>query len=732
MEFTFEHIAPAWTIAAGLTAAVLITGFSLWRYLSFGLANLVLLALRLAFLALLGWCLLLPIRQWVHTEIIKPRFLVALDSSASMNQAPPGLTTNRWSVAQNLLRAPWTRRVTADCVVDVFAFDSEVHPPVTLDQVSTNPPQGNATQLREALRKILERYKGQTVAGMLVLSDGLDTKEMQADWAREPWPCPLYTVRLEPPDIWVVEPDVRIVSVDTPRRVVVGWQTKLTAVVAGQGIRSRAFDVRVLENGRLLESIPLQLPDSGGSREISFRLPHPQVGNYIYTVQAPPLEGETRTNDNAYSINVQVIDARNRLLYIESVPRWESKYLARELKANKNITPVMFIRGPNGKFLSYGERAGLTLDMTDEQLALFKIVILGDLDAQMLGDVRAASLFKFVENGGSLVLLGGPAAWSATGFVATPLKKLLPFDRPGNSPPLAGSFAVSLSDEGLAHAVFTANTNLWDSLPPVLSIYPGAQPTAAAVVMVESKHPIGTQPLVISQKYGQGKVVAVLTDSFWRWQLNPGQKRPYSQFWNQIVEWLSPAETTLEKYELDQFADSGMLYLGQSIALMARFSGQEKNPPADAKIVCEVQSGDDRRLQLAMTKQDVSVAGNNYSGYGVNFTPQSPGLHRATAWVEIEGRKIESAPYSFFVQAFSPENMPRAIDTPLLQDLAASSNGRFCEPAEVNDVLESLKVTSHQETRVDYSSLWQWWMVIACLMAFLAVEWIVRKMRNMA
>ncbi|MEI7437751.1 MAG: hypothetical protein WCL16_13180, partial [bacterium] len=342
MELTFEHIAPVWIIAAGLTLAVGLAVLSIWRYLSFRVANLGLLALRLAFLALLGWCLLLPIRQRVYTEIIKPRFLVALDTSASMDQTAPGLTSNRWSLAQSLLRAPWTRRVTADCILDVFTFDSELHNPVTLDQVTTNSPRGNATQLREALRKITERYKGQTVAGMLLLSDGLDTKELDIDWAKEAWPCPIYTVRLEPPDIWIAEPDVRIVNVDTPRRVVVGWQTKLTAVVAGQGVRGRPFDVRVLENGRLLESLPTQLPESGGSREITFRLPHPQVGNYIYTVLVPPLEGEKRTNDNIFSVNVQVIDARNRLLYIESAPRWESKYLARELKANKNITPIMF------------------------------------------------------------------------------------------------------------------------------------------------------------------------------------------------------------------------------------------------------------------------------------------------------------------------------------------------------------------------------------------------------
>ena len=44
----------------------------------------------------------------------------------------------------------------------------------------------------------------------------------------------------------------------------------------------------------------------------------------------------------------------------------------------------------------------------------------------------------------------------------------------------------------------------------------------------------------------QGKIVAVLTDSLWRWQLNPGSERPYGKFWGQVIEWMSPSESSLD------------------------------------------------------------------------------------------------------------------------------------------------------------------------------------------
>ena len=68
----------------------------------------------------------------------------------------------------------------------------------------------------------------------------------------------------------------------------------------------------------------------------------------------------------------------------------------------------------------------------------------------------------------------------------------------------------------------------------------------------------------------------------------------------------------------------------------------------------------------------------------------------------------------------------------LLKNLAESSGGQFCEPEEVNKVLSALKVSSRQESHVDYLSLWQHWMVITCLMALLVIEWVLRKTRNMA
>ena len=54
------------------------------------------------------------------------------------------------------------------------------------------------------------------------------------------------------------------------------------------------------------------------------------------------------------------------------------------------------------------------------------------------------------------------------------------------------------------------------------------------------------RPLVLSMPFGKGRVVAVLTDTLWRWRLaasnTAADRTPYEIFWAQLMDWLIPKE----------------------------------------------------------------------------------------------------------------------------------------------------------------------------------------------
>ncbi len=732
-EFIFEHtVSLPWIVLAAFLAAGLVL-FTSWRYLPRTWTALALVGLRLVFLALLLWCLLLPSLKHALTEIIKPRFAVIVDHSASMAISPAPEFSNRWAVAQAVLRQPWARMLAEQAELDYYPFAGELGGKLAPSACLALEPVGASTSLRASLRKCLERYKGQNLCGALLLSDGLDTREANDKWAGAEWPCPIYTVRPENPENWKVEPDTRVDAVETPLRGVVGWDTELKATVSGQGTEGRILEVQLFENQRLIQTAPIALADDGGARELTFRLSHPETGNFVYTVAIPPLKNEKRTNDNSFAVSVQIIDTKNRLLYLEGPPRYESKFLSRALQNTKEITPVCFLRGPGGRFLSSGTKSTSAPEINDASLLKFKIVILGDLDGGELGAERAKALVKFVETGGSLVLLGGVKAWGERGFTATPLGAILPLKQTGRFSLQEGRFQPALTADGRAHPVFLAadQATPWTNLPILLSAFEGGVPTPGATLLVATEP--DNRPIIAVQNFGQGKVVSILTDSLWRWQLDPGKENLYQLFWSRLLLWLSPSESDLQEYQLDLFADAERLILGDTLELQARLGGKAPGLPKEVAVTCDIQGPDGRRVPFAMAgRQVVTATGKKFPGFGCAFTPAAPGLYTATARTQVSGKTIESTPYSFFIKPFTPESNPRPANTAVLKALAENSRGQYCAPEEISDVLARLQLKAAEEDRIEVVSLWNTILIITCLLALLAIEWAVRKAGNLA
>jgi uncharacterized membrane protein len=461
-------------------------------------------------------------------------------------------------------------------------------------------------------------------------------------------------------------------------------------------------------------------------------LSHPDVGAFLYRVDATPLPGEKRTNDNSYALSVQVTDSRNRLLYVEVVPRWESKYLTRNLIANPDVSPLSFVRGPGGAFISYGQRGGMTLDLTRDQLLRFKMIILGDLDAATLTDTRATELLTFVDEGGSLILLGGPRAWGAQGFGVSPLAKLLPVKRTGYAPVMEGQFKVSITPEGLSHPAFQRQEGAEPVLPHLLSVFPGSAPTAGATVLAVADTPQGAQPVIIAQRYGQGKVAAVLTDSLWRWALAGGSDKPYARFWRQLVNWMTPQQQDADQWGLELTADRERLFDGESLTMNAKLFGMDGlKDLSSIRMHCEVTRPDGKVLSYTMDRAAVTGAAAQVT-FTLPFTPDQGGLFRAVAKTELDGRRMESGPYAFFLNPYSPETEPKAADVELLRTISSSSQGRFCATQE--DLAAALQALEHEgidEERVRFVSLWNTWVVMALILLALVTEWFWRQKRNL-
>lgn len=725
-----------WLLLA-LAAAAAGGLYSARRFLPSRRQAAVFYALFLPVLLLVFWALLQPGKRDVVTELIKPYFLVALDTSQSMSIAPDKDVSNRWETARSALAMPWTRIVDAECRIDVLPFDAQVGQVTDLNGAGQLRPAGAATMLRGSLREIAERYAGLNVAGLLLMSDGLDTREASGDWAREERPFPLYTVRLEAETKWELPPDLRIDAVTTPQRVTRNWTTELKALLYGQGANAQTVTVRLFKDNVLGEELPARFSAEGGQRELVFTLQHPDPGVFTYRVFLPPLPGEANTNDNEYLVTVHVAEDKNRLLYVEGVPRWEYRFLRRALLASPNVSAAMFYTGPDGKPRSGNAVGNVTANMTESDLAHFKVVVLGNLDAGELTEARALNLVRFVETGGSVILLGGNKAWGENGLSKTSLRKIMPVTAHGTKPAEAAlsgpPFAVRLTDSARAHPAFAGDEAYWASLPGVLSVFPDVVPSLGAEVLAEANTPRGAQAMVLSHRYGKGKVAAIFTDSLWRWQLSATADRdqPYQRFWTQLTAWMLPEDDAAETRRIYLFAGRDRLFLGEGMEISARVSGSGEKPAGPVEATISFPDG--REVPYTMSsRQIVAPAGETFDGYALDFEPPVPGHYTAVAAAGGGTQKIKSDPISFFVRHHSQETVPRPIDAEILKTLAAAGGGRFFETLDrMNEELSTMKTAAIQEEQSRFYSLWQRWPLILLLMALLSGAWALRKSRNM-
>ena len=179
-------------------------------------------------------------------------------------------------------------------------------------------------------------------------------------------------------------------------------------------------------------------------------------------------------------------------------------------------------------------------------------------------------------------------------------------------------------------------------MPPVLSLFPKVTPSAGAESLIQAVTPDGPQPIVVVQRYGQGKVAALFTDSLWRWRLSMQESKPYQRFWDQLLTWLSPSEEAVSTQLLELMVNRSQVYLGEQVLLSARF-GEESATQETAVVECKIRTPDDRVVPFKMEKQAVVTAtGKSFPGFGLPFAAQAPGLYLAGGFrptgAQIPGR----------------------------------------------------------------------------------------------
>ncbi|HET7087407.1 MAG TPA: VWA domain-containing protein, partial [Anaerolineae bacterium] len=308
-----------------------------------------------------------------------------------------------------------------EALVERLASDDTTLAPIT------SAPRTTHTHLASALRLALALFPEETHKRIVLLSDGLENVGHAADLVD------LAVARGVQIAVMPLAPasgraEAYLDALEAPAAVRKGQTFEIVAVIYSTS--AGPASLRLFGDGKLIATRDLTLQP--GDNRVSFSLTGDEPGFHRYTAELQAA-GDTLPQNNVASA-FSVVHGPPRVLVVENTSGDADNLIAALESAKVETERVA--------------PAVLTGDLAT--LSNYDAVFLVNIPARALPDAAMNALPTYVRDlGRGLVMIGGPEAYGAGGYLRTPLEKALPVDMDVRSrtqePNLALVFAIDKS-----------------------------------------------------------------------------------------------------------------------------------------------------------------------------------------------------------------------------------------------------------------------------------------------
>jgi uncharacterized membrane protein len=680
------------------------------------------------------------------------RVAVVVDDSLSMSLRDQSGGPTRAQRARSIIEASSGafRAWRGDHHIDFYTF-SDALVPSSEPTVGTSAPQGKATLVRQALEQLRARYQGSDLAAIILISDGIGTGDFAEGAGLGAARDFLRSLETRVHTVWAARPGLKDVSVSRiladefafARTVV-----KVEAVVRSTGYGARRIPVTLSSEGRPLRRKWVDLASGEREERVEFEFTPAKVGKYVYEIATPVADDEAVAENNTRSFVLRVIRDKIRVLQVVGQPSWDVRALRGMLKQNPNVDLISFFILRTQQDILHASNDELSLipfpthELFEEQLPSFDLIVLQNFDFLPYGIAPYLDNIKsYVLGGGGLVMLGGKLSFGSGGYAGTPVADVLPLDLPPadlSEDRLidTSQFSPQLTEQGRVHPItalrFEASDNAaaWRALPPLhgINLVDGARRDALVLAVHPNRHTPGGKPmpLIAAWEAGQGRALAITTDSLWRWGFvaaaTPGDDgRAYFKLWENAIRWLMD-DPDLRYLRVD--SDRIEYAPGAPVRLSVRLLDRDYKPRAGGKVELEVVRGSDPATTEKVGKAELTTGDGGEASH--ELTRLDAGVYRVTARSQVGERAVEASDI-FLVRQASEELSRPAPTQELLQAMADATGGRQLGPVE--ELPADLPMAEPRVVRVDRRSdveLWSRpWLLIAALL-LLGFEWGLR------
>jgi uncharacterized membrane protein len=700
-----------------------------------------LVTLRVLALTILVLCLFRPIAILPPIGTRDAIVPVLVDASRSMRLDDADGQT-RVARANALLKNELGAALSSRFTTEIYTV-GEALAPAKVDSLTAD---ARRTDLSGALTAVRERYRGQRVAGIILLSDGGDTGSGRSGGSGgsggDAGGPPVFAVGIGSPD-GPRDREVLGISTGDPRLDHASVDLHVTAMSTGFG--RQPFTLRVLGNGQLLDTRRIVPPADGSPIDELFTVSPDPLNPTVYTAEIPRDESETVGENNARGVLVSPAGRKRRLLILEGAPGHEHSFVTRAWTADPGLEVDSVTRkGKNGDgqdtfFVQAG--AGRSAALTSgfpakrEQLYAYDALVIANIEADFFSRAQLAMAADFVaERGGGLLVLGG-RTFAQRGLSGTPLEEVLPVelnDRRGglvrtarDTGAMAAHNKLTVTAEGETHPVMRIGATpdetrkMWSALPALAASATLGGPRPGATVLALTSAPGGGLfPVVAVQRYGQGRSMVFAGEASWRWKMMVvSSDRTYEFFWRQAARWLSSSAPDPVAIGLPDAPEPG-----DSISVDVEARDAAFAPVADATVdaVLTRPGGATEAVKL----RHADPASGRYTAA---LAPDQPGLYRIHAEARRGTTPLGAADRWMYVGGADREFADPRLNEGFLRRIARNSGGRYVRAAEAARVPAWLEATVPQNAAPERRDLWHEPWAFALVVVLLSAEWILRR-----
>jgi hypothetical protein len=728
-------------------------------------------ALKILGFAILLGCWLEPMWSGERARPGANVIAVVADNSLSMTLRERGAEETRGEQLRRVVTGEggaWLAKLSEDFTVRTYLADTALQPSQEFRDLSFD---GRSSALGTALRSLAERFRGQPLAGIVLLSDGVAPDLDGLDTSGLPPVHPVVFGGGPPPR------DLALGGTSVSQTPFEDAPVTIQAEVVAVGCAGEEIVAKLLAaegEAKLVAEQTLKAPEDGGKAVLRLQIRPEKSGVSFYRLV---LSAKREAQDEATLANNETIVTVDRgagpyrVLYVSGRPNWEYKFLRRAVEEDAEMQlvgllriakrePKFEFRGRTGEssnplFRGFGNQSKEEIERYDqpvfvrlntedatelrdgfprtaEALFRYRAVIVDDLEAEFFSAEQMSLVQRFVsERGGGLLMLGGAESLGEGGYARTPLGELLPVYLEGakGGAPGAAEWRWRFTREGWLQPWARLRASEGEERArlegqphfDVLNRTGGVKPAATVVAMVGDGQ--DEQPALVTQRFGRGRSAALLVGDLWQAGLgDEARQKDLGKTWRQMVRWLVADVPAPLEVRAEPRAD------GQGVRVQVRARDEKFEPLENAGVVLKVQRHEGEAVTLT-AEASLEEPGL----YEAVYFPRESGGYRVTASATRDNGLPVGIVATGWATDFAADEFRSLVPNRAgLEALARSTGGTVLAPGDLAGFARRLPAERAPVMERWARPLWHTpWMFLAALGCFVA-EWGLRRWKGLA